>query len=448
MSSGAPSFLMSNGTSSAAASVRIPTVRARLDQAQLASPATRSLQPDLDEHRSALADARAQNQRLIEQLESATRTLAESERPARRRFPIIALSIAAIVVIAGSAALIRMFPGEDAARNNAEILERLKQQNSALAGELNNTLLRLQSVKETELSLDRNRSLNDRLASAEQRAAELERQSPINLARITQLQSDLDLATARMQKLFTELSIRDLKIMELEALLSEAGSEAFQMNLPPALSLDSPTIPQVLFGGSGQTSASPSPETSPVIDPLKQTQAQAEQAYKDKNYALAEVLFQRVSAAAPRNNLALSNLAAVQLELGKFSAAETSIRRALAINPEDAFSLTTLGIIQIKIGQTDAAIQTLLHAIALDATDPAAFNYLGVAYGEKGDRARAIEEIRKAVSLSPDYLEAHFNLAVLHSQGGLSEKPLSKKHYTKALELGASPDSDLEKLLK
>ena len=408
-------------------------LRTRLDHAQLASPATRTLQPDLDEHRAALADARAQNHRLIEQLESATRTLAETERPTRRRVPIFALAAAAIVAIAASVGLIRLFPGEDAARKNAEILERLKQQNSALAGELNNTLLRLQSVKETELSLDRNRSLNDRLTSAEQRAAELERQSPINLARITQLQSDLDLATARMQKLFTELSMRDLKIMELEALLGEAGSEAFQMNLPPALSLDSPTMPQVMFGGTGHSSADPNSETAPVIDPLKQTQAQAEQAYKDKNYALAEVLFQRVSTATPRNNLALSNLAAVQLELGKYSAAESSIRRALAISPEDAFSLTTLGIIQIKIGQVDAAIQTLLHAIALDATDPASFNYLGVAYGEKGDRTRAIEEIRKAANLSPDYLEAQFNLAVLHSQGGPSEKPLSKNTTPKPL---------------
>jgi len=244
------------------------------------------------------------------------------------------------------------------------------------------------------------------------------------------------------------LSNRDLKIMELEALLAEAGSQAFQMNLPPELSLASPTIPEAMLGQSTRPAFDEKTDASAAVDPLRQTQMQAEQAYKEKNFALAEVLFQRVVSASPRNAMALSNLSAVQLELGKYTAAESIIRRALAISPDDAFSLTSLGIIQIKTKQIDQAIETLLHAISLDSADPSSFNYLGVAFGEKGNRARAIQEIEKAVNLSPDYLESHFNLAVLYSQGGIEEKALAKKHYARALELGSPPDPDLDRTLR
>ncbi len=191
--------------------------------------------------------------------------------------------------------MLHFLPVEDQEARNEEVLDRIKQQNAALASELNSTLARRQDAKEAELSLDRNRGLNERLAAAEQRAAELEQEGPVNLARITQLQSDLDLAKARLERLVTEFSHRDMKIMELEMLLNEAGNEAFQMNLP--LSLEQPTFGSLLSLPPAPAPASSSPsvptETSPSVDALKVTQAQAEQAYKDRNYALAEILFQR-----------------------------------------------------------------------------------------------------------------------------------------------------------
>lgn len=423
-------------------------LRSRIEAspAQAAGP----LQAELDVHHAALADAKAQNQRLSDQLEEATRLLRAQARPGRRRL----LAGAAFVVVAAVVAVlgVRFYPFEDEARKSAEVLDKIKQQNAALASELNSTLARLQEAKETELSLDRHRGLSDRLAAAEQRAGELERESPVNLARITQLQSDLDLANAKLARLFTELSNRDLKIMELEMLLNEAGAEAFQMNLPPAFSLDVPAlsafVPPI---GNPSDSAAPSqpvPPTGSVAESLQATQAKAEQAYQDKNYALAEILFQRVADAASSNALALSNLAAVQLELGKLTAAEKNIREAIQINPDDAFARTTLGIIQIRTGAVNAAVQTLLDAIALDATDPASFNYLGVAFGQLGQRQRAMEEIGKALKLSPDYAEAHFNLAVLGAEGTLEEREKAAYHYRRALELGARPDSLLENQMR
>jgi len=324
-------------------------------------------------------------------------------------------------------------------------MDRLKEQNTQLATQLNDTLLRLQTAKNTELTLDRNRSLAERLATAEEKAMELERDQPVKLALMTQLQSDLDLANDRIEKLFSEISTRDMKILELEKLLGEAGAQAFQLNLPPPLSLNEVAT---VFLNNAEPAPGLSASALPAGEPLQAVQARAEKEFQAKNFELAESLFQQVADAAPTNSLAWSNLAAVQLELGKWNLAEKSIRNAIALKSDDAFSHTTLGIILIRTGQADAAMKALLTAINLDPSDPAAFNYLGVAFDQRGDRSRAIQEIEKAVKLSPDYAEAHFNLAVLQASGDAASRQLAKKHYAKALALGASPDPQLDALLK
>lgn len=215
-----------------------------------------------------------------------------------------------------------------------------------------------------------------------------------------------------------------------------------RLSLDPSQQMFSlPVLPEV-------TSRSPAPSISEVADAsLRSLQSQAEAAYRDKNYAMAEVLFTRLAEASPSNPLVFSNLAAVQLELGKLVLAKSNIAKALEIDPRDAFAQTTLGMILIRLGENQAAIDALLQAVELDPASADAFNYLGVAFDQKGNRARAMEEMEKAVKISPHYAEAHFNLAVLGSQGNSTERDTAKAHYEKALALGADPDRSLEKLL-
>jgi Tfp pilus assembly protein PilF len=54
----------------------------------------------------------------------------------------------------------------------------------------------------------------------------------------------------------------------------------------------------------------------------------------------------------------------------------------------------------------------------------------------------------KAIEINKDYADAHFNLAVIYATGVPPSKMLARKHYQKALELGAPPDSSLEKLVQ
>ena len=56
--------------------------------------------------------------------------------------------------------------------------------------------------------------------------------------------------------------------------------------------------------------------------------------------------------------------------------------------------------------------------------------------------------MRKAIELQPNYTEAHFNLAVFYLQRTPPAVELARRHYQKALDLGASPDAQLEKSLE
>jgi Tfp pilus assembly protein PilF len=55
--------------------------------------------------------------------------------------------------------------------------------------------------------------------------------------------------------------------------------------------------------------------------------------------------------------------------------------------------------------------------------------------------------MRKAIELDPEYAEAHFNLAVFYLQRSPPAVELARRHYERALELGAAPDPDVERSL-
>jgi Flp pilus assembly protein TadD/uncharacterized protein YggL (DUF469 family) len=414
------------------------------------------LRRQLHEHREALTDARTQNHHLLERLEGTVNAFAETSRPPLRLQllrPVLSAIIFLVLVGAAGYGVWQWaphwIPSVEEMQKSAETFDRLKEQNSQLAAELNATLERLQGAKQEEVTLAEMRALRERLLAAEAAVAQFEREAPANLARMTKLQSELDLARSRLDRISTELTNRDLRILELERLLGEAGAAVLQLPPAPRLTLSAPTIEATLPGMPGlpEIGSSSSELGEVAADSLRSLQRQAEEAWKAKNYGLAEVLFQRLTEAAPGNGLAFSNLAAVQLDLGKLSLAKTNIRRAISLEPRDAFSHTTHGIVLLRSGETEAAQQAFLQALELDPKSSDAFHYLGVAFDQQGNRARAIEEVEKAVHLAPGYAEAHFNLAVLYSQGGADEREKARNHYRKALELGADSDSGLDQLL-
>ncbi|MEO6054424.1 MAG: tetratricopeptide repeat protein [Chthoniobacterales bacterium] len=192
--------------------------------------------------------------------------------------------------------------------------------------------------------------------------------------------------------------------------------------------------------------ASATPEPLPSdLEPLIQ---QAKDLFSRGNFAEADKVYVKILEAAPDNYYALANYGVTEFQLGRLAAAEVALRKASSLNSKDSFAYTILGIVHFRQGRYDDAITMLNKAIEINPKDFAAHNYLGISLSNKGDRTGAEEEIQKAIKIKPDYADAHFNLAVIYITDPAPSKDLAKREYTKAVQLGATADPNLERLLQ
>ncbi|MEJ0069502.1 MAG: tetratricopeptide repeat protein [Pseudomonadota bacterium] len=126
----------------------------------------------------------------------------------------------------------------------------------------------------------------------------------------------------------------------------------------------------------------------PTRDAPDSDLAQALAAHQAGDLAEAELLFQRVLAAAPRHPVALQRLGVIALQRGRPAPAAALLAEAAAASPDDAG-------IQFNLA---------LALRALDRVDDAAAGY------------------QRALALAPDFADAHVNLANLRrGQGRLDE---------------------------
>lgn len=204
--------------------------------------------------------------------------------------------------------------------------------------------------------------------------------------------------------------------------------------------------------GYAQT-PSPSPESRlsdvqfvPSI--AKEAAAEGNAAFVRKDYAAARKAYQRVLDLVPDNVLGLVNLGVVEFSSGNTEKAEELLKKAVSLRLENPAAWLTLGIICMDQERFDEALAALAQAVFQAPRNPRARNYLGVVIGRKGWIDGAESELRRAVELDPTYSDAHFNLAVFY----LQEKPpaveLARRHYYRAIELGAEKDAAIEKVLK
>ncbi len=164
-------------------------------------------------------------------------------------------------------------------------------------------------------------------------------------------------------------------------------------------------------------------------------------------YRQAELAYQKLLARAPENVYGLSNLGVVLYRSGKLKQSEIALKKAITVSPEDAFSHATLGIVYHDMGKYDDAVEALTKSITLDSKNAQAHNYLGITASQKGWREAAEEEFQKAIALNPDYADAHFNLAVVYATDEPPSRELAKRHYQRAIVLGAEPDPIMDELI-
>ncbi|MGI8436923.1 MAG: tetratricopeptide repeat protein [Chthoniobacterales bacterium] len=161
----------------------------------------------------------------------------------------------------------------------------------------------------------------------------------------------------------------------------------------------------------------------------------------------AERQYEEILAKSPNNLYSLSNLGVVFFRNGKLKAAEQTLKKAIELAPRDEFTHTTLGIVYYRQSKFDDALSELTKSLAINPKSATAHNYLGITASQKGWQEAAEKEMLEAIANNPEYADAHFNLAVVYSTSQPPAKELARRHYQKALALGAQPDPTLDKLL-
>ncbi len=236
-------------------------------------------------------------------------------------------------------------------------------------------------------------------------------------------------------------AIEVLKPQVGNSLAGEAAPSSSSATAPapaPAPEDSTATVSSEATAGAGQTLP---PEVVALIN-------EARDQFVRGNFSGAEKLYQQFLDLQPDNVVALANLGVSQFRQGKLTAAQLALEKAIKVSPDDAFSLTTLGAVMIEQNRIDDAIAYLERANSSVTDDPITLNYLGVASSQIGQFGKAEQALRRAVTVKPDYAEAHFNLAVIYATAKPPSIALAKRHYEKALELGAGPDKRLAAMLK
>ena len=157
--------------------------------------------------------------------------------------------------------------------------------------------------------------------------------------------------------------------------------------------------------------------------------------------------FLKVLQLAPDNVPTTINLGLVEYRQKNYPEAERLLLHAVRLQPETGLGWLILGVIEYDQDKLDAALAALAQAALWEPKNAMVHHYLGVTVGKKGWYSGAEDEMRKAIELQPNYAEAHFNLAVFYLQRNPPAVELARRHYQKALDLGAAPDPDVEKRL-
>jgi tetratricopeptide (TPR) repeat protein len=174
----------------------------------------------------------------------------------------------------------------------------------------------------------------------------------------------------------------------------------------------------------------------------------AAQAFARKDWDKARAYYLEMLAAEPDNALTLANIGAVEQQVGRLKEARNYLLRAVKINPALQQTWLALGLVCHEMGDSYLAVSALTRAAYEDPLDPKAHNYLAVVARALGWLDAAEAELQRAIELKPDYANAHFNLALMYLDRKPPSVELARRHYGKAVALGAEKDEVVEEKLK
>jgi tetratricopeptide (TPR) repeat protein len=174
----------------------------------------------------------------------------------------------------------------------------------------------------------------------------------------------------------------------------------------------------------------------------------AAQAFARKEWDKARGYYLEMLANEPDNPLTLANIGAVEQQAGRLQEAKNYLLRAVKINPALQQTWLALGLVCHEMGDAYLAVSAFARAAHEDPLDPRAHNYLAVVARGLGWLDAAEAELQRAIELKPDYANAHFNLALMYLDRKPPSVELARRHYNKAVALGAEKDEIVEEKLQ
>jgi predicted nucleic acid-binding Zn-ribbon protein len=355
-------------------------------------------------------------------------------------------------------------------QDNDKTITDLRSQLDEASGTLAAVKLNGASSAETTQLVKENQMLRGIVIRERQEEARREQAKKLMLAEFDKLKIKSDVLDQQIHLLaepITKLSDDELALLKkpivaisdnnpgtIKASLTMAKPESggsITIGPPPAAAGqagEKSSLESVANGGGNQIGPEVQTSFKPgVPNDLMPLAREAKASFDRGKFKDAEKEYQQILAKSPNNLYSLSNLGVVFFRNGKLKAAELTLKKAIALAPKDEFTHTTLGIVYYRQSKFDDALSELTKSLAINPKSATAHNYLGITASQKGWQEAAEKEMLEAIANNPDYADAHFNLAVVYSTSSPPAKELAKRHYEKALALGAAPDPTLDKLL-
>jgi len=362
----------------------------------------------------------------------------------------------------------QLVASQKANQDSEKMVADLRAQLDEASGELATAKLNGATPEETERLAKENQMLRAIVVRERQEEARREQAKKLMLAEFDKLKIKSDVLDQQIHLLaepITKLSTEELALLKTPVVaISDTVPGAVQAGLTmakpstPITISNSPRIAETtekaslesIPPGGGITNGPEVQTTSkPVVPPnLMPLAREAKVSFDRGKFKQAEKQYQEILTKSPNNLYSLSNLGVVLFRNGKLKAAELTLKKAIALAPKDEFAHTTLGIVYYQQNKFDDALSELTQSLAINPNSATAHNYLGITASQKGWQEAAEKEMLAAIEENPNYADAHFNLAVIYSSSEPPAKELARRHYEKALALGAQPDPTLDKLLR
>lgn len=190
-------------------------------------------------------------------------------------------------------------------------------------------------------------------------------------------------------------------------------------------------------GGGGAAAPEPSPQFRRAVGAMRAGQWKA-----------ARTAWEAVLRDEPANAAAMANLGKVLCQLQDYPAAQSVLEKATALKPSLSDSWLMLGQTWLARQSPMMAVSCMARGVAENPSDAGGHNSLAIALKQAGWTDAAEAELQKALDLNPSFGEAHFNLAVMYLERKPPSLEMGRRHYRRALELGAAPDALVEKQIQ